>query len=96
MKNRRKEIYKAALQKWGIENQLQMLGEESLELSLATRRLYRKGPSEETINEISGEIADTEIMIEQTKMMLEYWSVRKRVGYIKRSKIARLANRLKG
>jgi len=61
-------IYEKAIALWGNQAQLEMLNEEATELALATRKLLRN-TTEERFNELSGEVADVEIMIEQFKTM---------------------------
>ncbi len=85
-------ILKRALNKWGLRAQLEMLQEEATELALATRSVIRG--KVDSVEELAGEIADVEIMIEQMKIAFEDQSLRKQVGYIKRAKLRRLKGRL--
>lgn len=85
------ETLKKAIEVWGERAQLEMAQEESTELALAIRKYIRQ-PNEERLNDMSGEIADVEIMIEQLKLMLP--SIQSRVDEIKDFKITRLKGRL--
>lgn len=59
-----KEIYKEAINRYGWIAQTEMLLEESLELSLATRKFLRE-PKDKRLFDLGSEIADVLIMIEQ-------------------------------
>ena len=63
----RKEIYQRVIDTWGARSQLEMAQEEATELALAIRRLIRG--KDNAMQELVGEIADVEIMIEQIKYM---------------------------
>lgn len=91
-----KKIIKQAQQelvKWGGRHQLEMAQEEATELALAIRRHIRYGNSE-TFVELSSEIADVEIMIEQMKSMFKDLDLEKNVEMDKDFKINRLFSRL--
>jgi hypothetical protein len=65
------EIYQLCREKWGIPSQILMLAEEANELCKASIKMVRYGnyfqkSSIEFVN-LAEEIADTEIMIDQTK-----------------------------
>lgn len=64
------KIYKMAIDKWGIKSQLEMLQEESTELSLATRKFIRHNNDERFVD-MASEIADVEIMIEQMRICFD-------------------------
>ena len=64
-----KQIYKQALNKWGMEPQIMMMIEEMSELTKALSKCYRKGINANFIN-IVEEIVDVQIMLEQMKIML--------------------------
>ncbi len=84
-------VYEKAIAKWGERNQLEMLQEESTELSLAARKLIRnKNP--DTIYDLTSEIADVEIMIEQVKIMFP--EIVEEVSRVKDYKLQRLEQRL--
>lgn len=69
------ELIDQGIETWGEEAQIEMLMEESIELSLATRKFLRemgKGREEKQntrYHDLCGEIADVEIMIKQFKRM---------------------------
>lgn len=94
----KKEILEKAIQTYRPISQIEMLMEESIELSLAVRKFLRsrKGNDEESIirlSDVFSEIADVEIMIEQFKMMFP--TAEKGIESFKTSKLNRLENRLK-
>ena len=89
-KEKREFIYGVAIKKWGNRAQLEMAQEEATELALAVRAVIRG--KDGSLEDLPGEIADVEIMIEQLKMM--YPQLVKSVGYAKRTKIKRLKGRL--
>lgn len=63
-------IYQSAITHFGERNQLEMMQEEALELSLAVRR-YSRHRKYEQIDEIASEITDVQIMIEQLKVIFK-------------------------
>lgn len=59
-----------AINKWGVEAQMEMVIEECLELALALQKLKRKrGNLEEKTKAVVDEIADVRIIIEQAIIM---------------------------
>jgi len=87
------EVYRKALDKWGIDAQVLMLAEEAAELSVAAAKLLRHHDLE-SVQRLAEEIADVQIMIEQMCVasdnlgaMIEEWKL---------GKIARLKKRLEG
>lgn len=62
----KQDIYRKALETWGVEAQVCMVFEEMSELQKALCKLLRGKPSFENIIE---EIADVEIMLEQMKLL---------------------------
>ena len=86
----RNSVYNKAIEKFGKSGQFDMAQEEATELALAIRRYNRLG-HDAGIDNLLEEIADTEIMIEQLKLMLPLCSVYK-IKDIKKSKINRLNN----
>ena len=62
------EIYKQALDKWGLDFQLLMLQEECAELIVSVSKL-RRGKGNEA--DMRVEMVDVSIMIEQIRMALE-------------------------
>jgi len=64
---KKNKLYELAIDKWGVQPQVDMCIEEMAELTqilLRTRRQNRKV----TFSELAKEIADVEIMLEQMKM----------------------------
>lgn len=60
------ELLHEAINKWGVDAQVEMIIEECLELALALQKLKRKrGDREEKILVVIDEIADVRIVIEQ-------------------------------
>jgi hypothetical protein len=83
-------VYLKAIEKWGERNQLEMLQEETTELSLARKLIRNKTP--DTIHDFTAEIADVEIMIQQAKIMFP--EIVEEVNRIKQFKLERLEKRL--
>lgn len=92
------KIYDAALEKWGRKSQEEMLVEECAELIVAIKKLDRDASNStieaqlKTYNNFIGELADVQIMLEQ---VIRAHKVEKMVDAKKRSKLERLARRLK-
>jgi hypothetical protein len=61
------ELYEAAIEAWGEDAQINLLGEESAELSAEVSRFVR-GRSD--VADLAEEVADAEIMIEQARLIL--------------------------
>ena len=91
----KEEIYTSAYKKWGPEAQLDMIVEECAELIKAVTKYKRadKATLDKAIENLVDELADVEIMIEQTKHLYQISQV---VKARKHFKINRLKNRLKG
>jgi NTP pyrophosphatase (non-canonical NTP hydrolase) len=85
------DLYHQAWESWGKEAQLKMLIEECSELIQAACKYGRKVNSS-TLDHIAEEIADVEIMTEQTKQGLNLGN---RVKTYKEVKLARLHELLK-
>lgn len=65
------EIYKGAVEKWGMDAQVNMAIEEMAELISALQH-YRRQETwghKATIDDIADEVADVEIMMEQLRFM---------------------------
>lgn len=84
-------IYAAALKKWGLDNQVDMLQEECIELALAIRK-FRRNPSPETFENFCEEAADVIIMSEQMTISREDISCT--ISKWKEKKLIRLAKRI--
>lgn len=61
-------IYKEALDKWGVQSQLQMAIEECAEFIVKAAKLYRN-KNNSTPLEVIEEIADVKIMMEQMEIV---------------------------
>lgn len=85
------ELYKNASELWGERSQFEMAQEEATELALAIRKFYRN-PNHHTQQDLAGEIANVEIMIEQ----MEYLNggLRSEANVIKTLKLQRLRVRI--
>jgi len=81
------ELYEKAIETWGEQAQIDVLGEECSELSAEMSRVMRGRTDEE---ELAEEIADVEIMIEQMRRMLDESTIEK----AKVQKLKRLRSRL--
>lgn len=84
-----KEIYKRALDVYGKEAQICMVFEEMAELQKELCKYLRES---EIIGNITEEIADVEIMLEQMKLL---FGIEKEVEKEKKYKLKRLEERLK-
>jgi len=87
----KQELLTRTIETWGERAQLEMAQEESTELALAVRKHIRKG-NDQTFQDLAGEIADVEIMIEQMKIMFK--PLQNEVTSIKMEKLIRLEKRL--
>ena len=85
-------ILKAAIDKWGVDAQKEMIEEECIELALALKKLRRKrGDMGLKMANVIDEIADVKIMIQQAELMFDSNAIAERVAF----KIQRLADRIK-
>ena len=97
MKQTQNEIYRKAIDTYGADNQLFQLCEEMAELMKAVNKwrrnkhLAEKYPS--YVGDVTEEIADVEIMLDQLQIMLEI--PHNDVYDIRCKKLERLADRLK-
>jgi NTP pyrophosphatase (non-canonical NTP hydrolase) len=90
-RNQNEIILDKAIQRWGIDAQLEMVIEECLELALALQKLKRqRGNHAEKVANVIDEIADVKIMIRQAEMIFGQDKVSERVEF----KIKRLIERL--
>jgi NTP pyrophosphatase (non-canonical NTP hydrolase) len=85
-----KEIYELAVKKYGHDAQIGQLHEEIGELMQAINK-YNRNPSLITHSNVSEEIADVEIMLEQLKVIFQNHS---NVIEIKAAKLVRLWERI--
>jgi len=63
------ELYRKAYRKWGIEAQMDMVIEEAAELTKEICKAHRKGLIHVQA-EVTEELVDMEIMVEQLKVIL--------------------------
>lgn len=82
-----RELYLAAVVKWGAQSQLDMLGEECAELIAALNKVKRGRIDRLALME---EIADVEIMVEQARTIFGDSTI----NDIKREKLRRLEKRI--
>jgi NTP pyrophosphatase (non-canonical NTP hydrolase) len=85
----RKQLYKKAIQKWGLPAQLGMLMEECAELIKATHKVLRNNSRSAWLG-LAEELADVEIMIEQIKTQTDSKYISVRVKKFKHEKLLRL------
>lgn len=64
------ELYKRALDAWGMKHQIEMLIEELGELIVSIQK-WKRVPSESRVLDIAGEVADVEIMLGQFHYIME-------------------------
>ena len=84
------EVLKQAIAKFGHNNQLVMVIEESAELIKAVTK-YKRWPNLTTLQDMYDEAADVLIMIEQIKLMFDCEKqIKERIDF----KVNRLKNRL--
>lgn len=83
-----REVYRTAINKWGIEAQVMMVLEEMSELQ---KELCKHSRGKDNRNEIAEEIADVEITLEQMK---EFFKCESLVEIWKHEKLKRLKMRL--
>ena len=82
------ELYDFVLKKNGVEKQLMVCIEELAELTKELCKIFR---GQENILSIAEEVADVEIMVEQTKRLL---FIEEKVKEFEEKKIKRLAERM--
>lgn len=82
------KIYRAAIEKWGVQSQVIMAYEEMGELMQALSKNYRGFDNVANIRE---EIADVEIMLGQLRVMFDAIDGSETIDAIKARKIERLA-----
>jgi len=93
------ELYKKAIEKWGIQLQFIMLIEECAEVQKEVTKLLRKGVSDKELPiKLMEEIADVEIMLEQLEVFYKHTErgeYRKLIDTYKDIKLVRLSKWLK-
>ena len=85
------ELLKRTIETWGEKSQFEMAQEEATELALAVRKFIRRG-DDKSFQDLAGEIADVEIMIEQMKIIEA--SLPMAIQQIKFEKLKRLEKRI--
>lgn len=86
----RKALYSQAKEKWGVNNQMDMVIEECAELIQAINK-FKRNRTDLTLKYLFGEIADVEIMVEQLKEILQN---NQAINDIKNEKLKRLEQRI--
>ncbi|MFA6261065.1 MAG: hypothetical protein WC760_06335 [Bacteroidia bacterium] len=84
------EVLTEAINKYGIDSQMNMVVEECAELIKAINK-FRRVASSENLTELCGEVSDVEIMCAQVRIMLNKQGL---IDKIKEEKIERLKYRL--
>lgn len=93
--NEKQNLYKRAVEFWGVELQADMCIEEASEFIQAICKIKRRQkPKPELITRLSDEMADMEIMLEQAKSP-QMFNNAEEVAKIKEEKLMRLKERLK-
>lgn len=90
------EIFQKAIEKWGSDDQIEMIIEECSELILALQKLKRGYGEDFAINEellykVCDEVADVKIMTRQADLLFDKKLIDSRVAY----KMKRLEDRVK-
>ena len=94
--NANEELYKTAVDYWGVPAQVDMCIEEMSELTKAIckwKRTLDMTKEPDAVRHIAEEVADVEIMLEQMKMI---FSIDEQVNIEKDFKLIRLKERLEG
>lgn len=92
----KQDLYRKAIDKWGVDAQLDMLAEECAELIHARMRLLRAeaparaGVLEAAMDHFVEELADVEIVVEQARLIVGP----ERVDEAKQRKLERLEKML--
>ena len=100
MKANEKTVFKAAIEKYGIQDQMQVACEECAELIKALSKYHRvtshqahdKRKIQRCLNNITEEVADVSIMLDQIKLM--YGISEKAVSLVREEKVSRLESNL--
>lgn len=96
MTNKQHDLLNKAIELWGVDAQIEMIEEETLELSLAIHKfrrskIYNCKDLHDRKKKVIDEIADVEIIIETAKKVFGYKQVENRRNF----KFARLKQRIK-
>lgn len=87
-------ILTAALAKWGIKSQIDVTVEECCELSVKLMKLDRKHNGS-TIEEVSEEMADVRVMLDQMEIAFDNWDLVARIYAEKISKLEKMVMEVK-
>lgn len=90
---KRQNEYARAINIWGTYSQMEMALEETIELSLAIRKILRNN-NDKTLQDLVGEVADVKIMIEQIELIMKDENFSSKVSQVMDYKINRLRKRL--
>ena len=82
------DVYRKAIETFGLKNQIYMLMEECAELIQASNKVIRKNNNYESLYNLAEEIADVEIMIGQIKEEMK--NVKLMTIKIKKEKVKKL------
>jgi len=86
---KKEDLYKAAIEKWGVVSQVEMAVEECSELIQAIQKVKRSNTIETNMH-VCEEIADVEIMIEQLRYIFDV----DLIDQFKSEKLERLEKRI--
>lgn len=92
-KNARKRLYRAAMEKWGLDLQMGMLMEECAECIQAAHKVKRK-ETREAWSALAEEMADVLIMIEQISLHVDWQRMEEKVEAARVRKLVRLSETL--
>jgi len=88
---RAERVLRAALERWGTPSQIGMTIEECGELIVALTKLGRKHNGS-TIEEVSEEMADVRVMLDQMEIAFDNWEIVARIYDEKIGKLERMLN----
>jgi len=83
----KEQVFEAAMERWGIKSQLDMVAEECCELAVVALKIYRANNGRNTDN-LAEEMADVELCLEQ---ICNYFDLREQIDGWKDKKLRRLA-----
>ena len=86
-----KLVGEKCIEQWGLKEQIRQTIEECGELIVALSK-YKRKVNASTEDDIREELADVELMINQLKQVFNPW----KINQIRRKKVNRLYERLKG
>jgi len=86
---RAERVLRAALERWGIPSQIGMTIEECGELIVKLTKLDRKHNGS-TIEEVSEEMADVRVMLDQMEIAFDNWEIIARIYAEKITKLEKM------